>query len=57
MTNLSTEVMEFINSQVKPDYQQLVEIGEQYQQDSEYVKIWLMILEILQEPLRIRFQK
>ncbi|MEC1759867.1 methyl-accepting chemotaxis protein [Schinkia azotoformans] len=38
MTNLSTEVMEFINNQVKPDYQQLVEIGEQYQQDSEYVK-------------------
>ena len=38
MTNLSTEVMEFINTQVKPDYQQLVEIGEQYQQDSEYVQ-------------------
>ena len=38
MTNLSTEVMEFINNQVKPDYQQLVEVGEQYQQDSEYVQ-------------------
>ena len=38
MTNLSTEVMEFINTQVKPDYQQLVEIGEQYQRDSEYVQ-------------------
>ena len=38
MTNLSTEVMEFINHQVRPDYQQLVEVGEQYQQDSLYVK-------------------
>ena len=38
MANLSTEVMEFINNQVKPDYQQLVEVGEQYQQDSEYVQ-------------------
>ena len=38
MTNLSTEVMEFVNTQVKPDYQQLVEIGEQYQRDSEYVQ-------------------
>ena len=38
MTKLSMEVMEFINSQVKPDYQQLVEVGGQYQQDSEYVK-------------------
>lgn len=38
MSNLSTEVMEFINHQVKPDYQQLVEVGEQYQKDSEYVK-------------------
>ena len=27
MTKLSMEVMEFINSQVKPDYQQLVEVG------------------------------
>jgi methyl-accepting chemotaxis protein len=38
MTHLSTEVMEFINNQVKPDYQQLVKIGEKYQQDSEYVQ-------------------
>ena len=38
MSHLSTEVMEFINNQVKPDYQQLVEIGEQYQHDSEYVQ-------------------
>ena len=38
MTTLSLEVMEFINNQVKPDYQQLVEVGGQYQQDSEYVK-------------------
>ncbi|MFJ7371258.1 methyl-accepting chemotaxis protein [Lysinibacillus sp. NPDC098008] len=38
MTNLSIEVMEFINNQVKPDYKQLVEIGEQYQKDSEYVQ-------------------
>lgn len=38
MTNLSTEVMEFINNQVKSDYQQLVEVGEQYQKDAEYVK-------------------
>ena len=38
MTKLSMEVMEFINSQVKPDYQQLVEVGEQYQKDSEYVR-------------------
>ena len=38
MTRLSTEVMEFIDNQVRPDYQQLVEIGEQYLQDSEYVQ-------------------
>lgn len=31
MANLSTEVMDFINIQVKPDYQQLVEVGERYQ--------------------------
>lgn len=38
MANLSSEVMDFINNQVKTDYQQLVEVGEKYEQDSKFVQ-------------------
>jgi methyl-accepting chemotaxis protein len=37
MTTISMEVMEFINSQVKPDYELLVEVGDKYQKDAEFV--------------------
>ncbi|PLS19091.1 methyl-accepting chemotaxis protein [Bacillus sp. M6-12] len=37
MTNISMEVMEFINTQVKPDYELLVEVGDTYQKDAEFV--------------------
>lgn len=38
MAQLAEEVMAFIEQQVKPDYEQLVEVGKQYEQDSDYVQ-------------------
>lgn len=33
----ATDILEFIDNQVKPDYQKLVEVGELYQEDSKYI--------------------
>lgn len=38
MAKQAEEIMNFIEHQVKPDYEQLVEVGNQYEQDSEYVQ-------------------
>lgn len=37
MTKISMEIMEFIDSQVKPDYALLKEVGEKYEKDAEFV--------------------
>lgn len=37
MTKLSLEIMEFIDTKVKPDYNLLVEIGENYLLDAQFV--------------------
>lgn len=37
MTQISTEVMEFIDTQVKPDYDLLKDVGVKYQKDAEFI--------------------
>lgn len=37
MTQISHEVMEFINTQVKPDYELLKDVGVKYEKDAEFI--------------------
>jgi methyl-accepting chemotaxis protein len=37
LTTNAEEILDFVEKQVKPDYQKLLEIGNQYEEDSEYI--------------------
>jgi methyl-accepting chemotaxis protein len=40
LTEHAKEILDFVEGQVKPDYQKLLDLGNQYESDSEYINVF-----------------